>query len=62
IQCEIHPENAVSQRMVERVGFQREGVLRRTYFSRGTWRDTVMFSILREEWGAPRILSLEEPA
>lgn len=62
IQCEIHPENAASQRMVERIGFQREGVLRKSYFSRGAWRDTVMFSILREEWGAPRILALDDPA
>jgi RimJ/RimL family protein N-acetyltransferase len=56
IQAETHPANAASQRVLEKAGFSREGILRRTFFSRGVWRDTAMYSLLREEWGAPRIL------
>jgi len=56
IQAETHPANAASQRVLEKAGFSREGILRRTFFSRGVWRDTAMYSLLREEWGAPRVL------
>jgi ribosomal-protein-alanine N-acetyltransferase len=56
IQAETHPANAASQRVLEKAGFTREGILRRTFFSRGVWRDTAMYSLLREEWGTPRVL------
>ena len=57
IQAETHPANAASRRVLEKAGFTFEGLIRRSYFSRGTWRDTAMHSLLREEWGSPRILS-----
>ncbi len=56
IQAETHPENRASQRVLEKAGFQLEGRLRRTVFSRGRWRDTLMYSLLREEWSGPRLL------
>lgn len=56
IQCEVHPENAASRRLVERVGFTFEGILRRTHFRGGVWQDAAMYSLLREEWGGPRSL------
>ena len=56
IQAQTHPANAASQRVLEKAGFSREGILRRTFFSRGVWRDTAMYSLLREEWGSPRTL------
>jgi ribosomal-protein-alanine N-acetyltransferase len=56
IQAQTHPANAASQRVLEKAGFTREGILRRTFFSRGIWRDTAMHSLLREEWGSPRVL------
>jgi RimJ/RimL family protein N-acetyltransferase len=56
IQAETHPANAASQRVLEKAGFTREGILRRSFFSRGVWRDTAMYSLLREEWGGPRVL------
>lgn len=56
IQAETHPDNRASQRVLERAGFQLEGRLRRTVFSRGQWRDTLMYSLLREEWRQARIL------
>jgi RimJ/RimL family protein N-acetyltransferase len=43
--------NFASQRAIERLGARKDGVLRRHMPRRdGTARDTVMYSILREEW------------
>ena len=56
VQAEIHPENMASQRVLEKAGFHREGVLRAKFFSRGVWRDSAMFSITRKDWGAPKVL------
>jgi RimJ/RimL family protein N-acetyltransferase len=58
IQAETHTANMASQRVLEKTGFKREGTLRKTFFSRGVWRDTAMFSIIREEWKTPKILPL----
>jgi RimJ/RimL family protein N-acetyltransferase len=57
IQATTDMGNAASQRVLEKAGFQKEGILRKRFFSNGEWRDTVMFSILREEWKEPRILT-----
>jgi RimJ/RimL family protein N-acetyltransferase len=35
-----------------------EGIIRKSFFSRGVYRDTSMHSILREEWNSPKILPL----
>lgn len=43
--------NVRSQRAIERLGAVREGALRRhRQRPDGTWRDSVYYSILREEW------------
>jgi RimJ/RimL family protein N-acetyltransferase len=47
--------------VLEKAGFTFEGLIRRSYFSRGVWRDTAMHSILREEWGGPRLLPTGHP-
>ena len=57
IQAETHPENIASQRVLEKAGFKKEGIIRKSFFSRGIWRDTAMFSILREEWKEPKTLT-----
>ena len=56
IQAETHPDNPASQRVLEKAGFQKEGIRRKAFFSRGVHRDTAMWSLLREEWGGPRVL------
>ena len=43
------PANVRSQRVAEKAGFQREGVLRRYLDVKGERRDCVMFSLLRED-------------
>ena len=57
IQAETHPENMASHRVLEKAGFRREGTIRKSFFSRGIWRDTVLFSILRDEWKEPKVLT-----
>jgi RimJ/RimL family protein N-acetyltransferase len=47
--------NVVSQRAIERLGAKKDGVLRHHWLRRdGTVRDSVMYSILRDEWPAIR--------
>ncbi|KAI8011465.1 putative N-acetyltransferase p20 [Camellia lanceoleosa] len=42
----VDVENKGSQRVLEKSGFQREGVLRKYYLQKGRARDTVIFSLL----------------
>ena len=56
IQAETHPENKASSRVLEKAGFSKEGIIRKSFFSRGVWRDTALYSVLREEWKEPKIL------
>ena len=57
IQAETHPQNIASQRVLAKAGFKKEGIVRQSFFSRGVWRDTALFSVLREEWKEPKILA-----
>jgi len=49
--------NRASQRVLEKAGFQREGTMRKCVFNRGELRNYHLYSILREEWKEPRILT-----
>jgi ribosomal-protein-alanine N-acetyltransferase len=57
IQATTDVGNDASQNVLVKTGFKKEGTLRKRFFSNGKWRDTVMFSILREEWKQPNILT-----
>ena len=57
VQATTHIENRASQRVLEKVGFTREGTIRRLYFIKGQWKDALLYSILREEWKEPKILT-----
>lgn len=48
----IGPENTASRRLVESLGFQREGQIRDHVFTNGAWRDSVSYSLLEHEWPA----------
>jgi ribosomal-protein-alanine N-acetyltransferase len=41
-------ENVAEQRALEKVGFEREGVLRATHFRAGGWRDSVLYALVRD--------------
>ena len=46
------PVNTATLAFAERLGFTREGVLRRRVVERGAPVDIVWFGLLREEWRA----------
>ncbi len=49
LQADIRPENEASRRLVERLGFTREGVLRRYLDIDGEWRDHVAYALLADD-------------
>jgi len=57
IAAATNSENKASQRVLEKAGFQREGVIRKGYFVWGKWSDLCLYGLLREEWKEPKILT-----
>jgi len=57
IQAQTDPRNVASHEVLEKVGFKKEGTLRKSFFMRGEWSDAYLYSILREEWKEPKILT-----
>jgi ribosomal-protein-alanine N-acetyltransferase len=54
VQLKTDANNLHSQRAIEKLGAVREGVLRQYQMrSNGTLRDTVVYSVVRDEW--PRV-------
>jgi len=50
IEALIEPPNLSSQRLVEKQGFIREGLLRKYEYTRGKFDDLYMYSLLREDF------------
>lgn len=46
-------DNIAIQRVLEKNRFTPEGVIRKNLFHRGAWRNSTLFSIIREEWKTP---------
>jgi len=57
IQVVTNAGNHASQRVLEKVGFKKEGTLRKVGYVRGEWTDAYIYSLLREEWKEPKILT-----
>jgi RimJ/RimL family protein N-acetyltransferase len=55
------PDNTSSQRVAEKAGFQREGLLRRYLEIKGMRRDCVMFSLLRSDLSAQELPTSSQP-
>ena len=49
LQADIRPENGPSRRLVERLGFRQEGLLRRYLDIDGDWRDHISYALLAED-------------
>ncbi|TKJ19283.1 alanine acetyltransferase [Blastococcus sp. CCUG 61487] len=49
LQADIRPENTASRRLVERLGFTPEGLLRRYLDIDGEWRDHVTYALLADD-------------
>jgi len=50
ISADTDPRNTASHRVVEKLGMQREGILRENWFLKGEWCDTLLFAILDRDW------------
>jgi ribosomal-protein-alanine N-acetyltransferase len=48
--CDI--ENVPSYRLLERLGFRKEGSLRQALFHHGAWHDVAIYGVTRPEWAA----------
>jgi RimJ/RimL family protein N-acetyltransferase len=49
LEAMTNTKNIAEQKALERIGFQREGVLRGIVFGNGGWQDNVIYSLLRDE-------------
>ena len=54
VSARVDPRNVASVRVLEKLGMQREGVLRSQLLRRGERVDRAYYGILREEWKAGR--------
>jgi len=50
ISAAIGPDNTASLAVVERLGFQYEGRIRDHVFTNGGWRDSLLYSVLENDW------------
>jgi RimJ/RimL family protein N-acetyltransferase len=57
VQATADARNLASQKVLEKAGFKKEGMVRKLFFIRGEWRDAYLYSLLREEWKEPKILT-----
>ena len=54
----VDVENVPSYRLLESLGFRREGTLRSALFHHGRWHDVLVYGVTRPEWSeAPRSLN-----
>jgi ribosomal-protein-alanine N-acetyltransferase len=55
VQAAVMPHNDPSLRVLEKVGYRREGIAERYLCIAGRWEDHVLFAVTAEEWAARRI-------
>jgi len=60
IQACTNVRNKTAQKVLEKAGLKIEGTIRKLLFVRGAWTDYHLYSILREEWKEPKILTRTE--
>ena len=53
VEADTDPRNAPSLRLLEGLGFVREGLLRRRWFVADEWCDTAFYGLLRKEFRDP---------
>jgi len=50
IEAYVSPRNSGSIRVLEKVGFQREGLLRQLLFINGKWEDHFMYAVVEDDY------------
>ena len=46
----VYVENKASQKLLSKAGFQEEGLLRKHMIQNEVAHDTILYSLLKEEW------------
>jgi ribosomal-protein-alanine N-acetyltransferase len=54
VEADVDPRNAGSTRLLERMGFEREGLLRERWIVAGEMCDTAFYGLLKRDWEARR--------
>jgi ribosomal-protein-alanine N-acetyltransferase len=54
VEAGVTPGNDASTRMLERLGFHREGHLRESFWADGMFVDSLIYSLLRRDWETAR--------
>ncbi len=52
IGAKVHPDNEASLRLLAKLGFQKEGLLRDYYYQSGRFYDHWLLTLLKKEWYA----------
>ena len=50
VYSKVAPDNQASIKVLEKLGFRREGLLRHDAIVRGEWRNYLLYAILADEW------------
>lgn len=50
IEATMNSENLRSIKLLERLGFQKEGLLREKYYCKGRFQHELVYSLLRKDW------------
>ena len=50
LEAEVDPRNQASCRVLQRLGFAREGLLRQRWVAKGETKDVEAYGLLRDEW------------
>ena len=53
LEVDTDPENIGSLRIMEKLGFRREGLFRERWYVHGQWHDSQMLALLKPEWQNP---------
>jgi [ribosomal protein S5]-alanine N-acetyltransferase len=53
LEAEINPRNAASAKVLERMGFLKEGLLRQRWRLKGETTDSALYGLLRPDWTGP---------
>ena len=54
VEADVDPRNTASARLLERIGFAREGLLRERWIVAGEVCDTAFYGLLKSDWEARR--------
>ena len=60
IEADVDTQNIGSLGLLEKLGFKREGLFRERWFVYNEWQDSVMLGLLKQDWLATRLSSIEE--